>query len=181
MAQSLAEIKRIADDRAPPTFANTFVAMERSGRLLNRALAAFNCVSEANTNPVLQAAKTALAPALAAYRDAIYLNARLFARLSAVHEKRATLGLDAESLRLVEITYDEFVHSGANLSAANKEQLKKLNTEESALADEFSKKLLAATNAGRYLTATRPSSPASATRSLPPLRRTPRAAMPRAT
>jgi peptidyl-dipeptidase Dcp len=151
MAQNLAEIKRIADDPAPPTFENTFVAMERSGRLLNRALAAFNCVSEANTNPVLQDAKTALAPALAAHRDAIYLNAKLFARLSAVHQKRAVLKLDAESLRLVEITYDEFVHYGANLSAADKEQLKKLNKEESALADDFSKKLLAAAKAGRYL------------------------------
>ncbi len=155
MARNLAEMKRIADDAAPPTFANTFVAMERSGRLLNRALAAFNCVSEANTNPVLQAAKTSLAPALAAYRDSIYLNARLFARLSAVYAKRATLKLDAESLRLVEITYDEFVHSGANLSAANKEQLKKLNKEESALADGFSKKLLGAAKAGRYLTSDR--------------------------
>jgi peptidyl-dipeptidase Dcp len=155
MAQSLAEIKRIADDPAPPTFENTFVAMERSGRLLNRALAAFNCVSEANTNPVLQAAKTALAPALAAHRDAIYLNSKLFARLSAVHQKRAALRLDAESLRLVEITYDQFVHYGANLSTANKEQLKKLNKEGSALADEFSKKLLAAAKAGRYLTADR--------------------------
>jgi peptidyl-dipeptidase Dcp len=152
MAQGLAEMKRIADDPAAPTFENTFVAMERSGRLLNRALAAFNCVSEANTNPVLQAAKTALAPALAAYRDAIHLNAKLFARLSAVHQQRAALKLDAESLRLVEITYDEFVHYGANLSAANQEQLKKLNKEESALSDEFSKKLLAAAKAGRYLT-----------------------------
>jgi peptidyl-dipeptidase Dcp len=153
MAQNLAEIKRIADDPAAPTFENTFVAMERSGRLLNRALAAFNCVSEANTNPVLQAAKTALAPALAAHRDAIHLNAKLFARLSAVHETRAALKLDAESLRLIEITYDEFVHYGANLSAANQEQLKKLNAEESTLADEFSKKLLAAAKAGRYLAA----------------------------
>jgi peptidyl-dipeptidase Dcp len=155
MTQSLAEIKHIADDPAAPTFENTFVAMERSGRLLNRALAAFNCVSEANTNPVLQAAKTALAPALAEYRDAIHLNSKLFARLSAVYEKRAALKLDAESLRLIEISYDEFVHSGAKLSAADKEQLKKLNKEESALADEFSKKLLAATKAGRYLTADR--------------------------
>jgi len=153
MAQQLAEMERIADDAAPPTFENTFVAMERSGRLLNRALAAFNCVSEANTNAVLQAAKTALAPALAAHRDAIYLNAKLFARLTAVHQKRAALGLDAESLRLVEIVYDDFVHSGANLPAAAQEQLKVLNKEESALADAFSKKLLGAAKAGRYLTA----------------------------
>ncbi|MGO9935791.1 MAG: peptidyl-dipeptidase Dcp [Steroidobacteraceae bacterium] len=153
MAQQLAEINRIADSTAPPTFENTFVAMERSGRLLNRSLAAFNCVSEANTNPILQAAKTALAPKLAAHRDAIHLNAKLFARLTAVYRKRATLALDPESLRLVELGYDEFVHSGANLSAEDKQQLKELNKEESALADEFSKKLLAAAKAGRYLTA----------------------------
>jgi peptidyl-dipeptidase Dcp len=155
MAQQLAEINRIADDPAPPTFENTFVAMERSGRLLDRAWAAFNCVSEANTNPVLQDAKTALAPALAAHRDAIHLNAKLFARLTEVYQKRAALKLDPESLRLVEIEYDEFIHSGANLSAANKERLKKLNKEESALADAFTKKLLAAAKAGRYLTADR--------------------------
>jgi len=155
MAQQLVEINRIADDPAPPSFENTFVAMERSGRLLDRAWAAFNCVSEANTNPVLQDAKTALAPALAAHRDAIHLNAKLFARLTEVYQKRAALKLDPESLRLVEIEYDEFVHSGANLSAANKERLKKLNKEDSALADAFTKKLLAAAKAGRYLTADR--------------------------
>ena len=155
MAQQLVEINRIADDPARPSFENTFVAMERSGRLLDRAWAAFNCVSEANTNPVLQDAKTALAPALAAHRDAIHLNAKLFARLTEVYQKRAALKLDPESLRLVEIEYDEFVHSGANLSAANKERLKKLNKEDSALADAFTKKLLAAAKAGRYLTADR--------------------------
>ena len=153
MAQQLAEIKQIAADPAPPTFDNTFVAMERSGRLLDRALAAFNCVSEANTNPILQEAKTALAPALAAHRDAIHLNAKLFARLTAVYRQRAALKLDAESLRLIEVEYDEFVHSGANLSAADKEQLKKLNQESSALSDAFANKLLAAAKAGRYLTA----------------------------
>jgi peptidyl-dipeptidase Dcp len=155
MAQQLAEINQIAVDPAPPTFDNTFVAMERSGRLLDRALAAFNCVSEANTNPILQEAKTALAPALAAHQDAIHLNAKLFARLTAVYRKRASLKLDSESLRLIEVEYDEFVHSGANLSAANKEQLKKLNQEGSTLADGFAKKLLAAAKAGRYLTADR--------------------------
>src|SRR5271170_5485826 len=60
MAQQLAEMKRIADNSAPPTFENTFVAMEKSGRLLTRAMAAFYGVSQANTNPTLQSAKTAL-------------------------------------------------------------------------------------------------------------------------
>src|SRR6202023_1929456 len=68
MAQQLAEIRRIANNPAPPTLANTFAAMEKSGRLLDRALAAFRGVSEANTNPILQSAKTALAPKSARIR-----------------------------------------------------------------------------------------------------------------
>jgi peptidyl-dipeptidase Dcp len=152
MAQELAEIDRIADDKAAPTFENTYVAMERTGRLLRRASAAFDGVSEANTNAVLQAAKTALAPQLAAHADAIHLNKKLFARMAAVYQKRSTLKLDPESLRLIERTYDEFVRAGANLSDADKDQLKKLNREASSLSDAFSKKLLAATKAGAFST-----------------------------
>jgi peptidyl-dipeptidase Dcp len=153
MAQQLAEMNRIADNTAAPTFENTFVAMERSGRLLRRASAAFNGVSEANTNPMLQAAKTALAPQFAAHMDAIHLNKKLFARMAAVYGRRNSLKLDPESLRLVEREYDEFVHAGANLSDADKEQLKKLNKEASSLSDAFSQRLLAATKAGAYSTA----------------------------
>jgi peptidyl-dipeptidase Dcp len=152
MAQQLAEMNRIADSTAAPTFENTFVAMERSGRLLRRASAAFNGVSEANTNPMLQAAKTALAPQFAAHMDAIHLNKKLFARMAAVYGRRNSLKLDPESLRLVEREYDEFVHAGANLSDADKEQLKKLNKEASSLSDAFSQRLLAATKAGAYST-----------------------------
>jgi peptidyl-dipeptidase Dcp len=152
MAQQLAEINEIANNPAAPTFENTFVAMERSGRLLARASAALNGVSQANTNPVLQRAKTALAPQLAAHQDAIRLNKKLFDRIAAVYKKRASLKLDPESLRLVERQYDQFVHSGANLSEQDKEQLKKLNKEASSLSDSFSKKLLEATKAGGYVT-----------------------------
>jgi peptidyl-dipeptidase Dcp len=152
MAQQLAEIAKIANNPAAPTFENTLVAMERSGRLLARASAAFNGVSQANTNPVLQNAKTALAPQFAAHLDAIRLNKRLFERIAAVYAKRASLKLDAESLRLIERQYAEFVHSGANLSDQDKEQLKAFNKELSSLSDAFSKKLLEATKAGAYAT-----------------------------
>ena len=152
MAQELAEIARIANDPAAPTFENTLVAMQRTGRLLARASAAFNGVSQANTNPVLQNAKTALAPQIAAHQDAIRLNHKLFERVAAVYKARASLKLDPESLRLVEREYDAFVHAGANLSDADKEQLKKINKELSSLSDEFSKKLLEATKAGAYAT-----------------------------
>jgi peptidyl-dipeptidase Dcp len=152
MAEQLAEINKIATNPAAPTFENTLVAMERSGRLLARASAAFNGVSQANTNPVLQKVKTALAPQIAAHTDAIRLNKMLFARIAAIYAKRASLKLDAESLRLVERQYVEFVHSGANLSDQDKEQLKTLNKELSSLSDAFSKKLLEATKSGGYTT-----------------------------
>jgi peptidyl-dipeptidase Dcp len=152
MAQQLAEISAIANNPAAPTFENTFVALERSGRLLARSSAAFNGVSQANTNPVLQQSKTALAPQLAAHQDAIRLNDKLFERIAAIYKQRASLNLDPESLRLVEREYEQFVHSGANLSEQDKAQLKKLNQEASSLSDAFSKKLLDATKAGAFTT-----------------------------
>jgi peptidyl-dipeptidase Dcp len=152
MAQQLAEVRIIAENTAAATFQNTLVPLEKSGALLERATQAFHAVTGANTDPALQVAKSALAPKLAAHYDAIHLNAKLFARVSAVYEKRATSGLDAESKRLVEVTYDQFVRAGAKLSEADKETLKKLNQEASTLSDSFSKRLLAANAAGGYAT-----------------------------
>ena len=152
MAQELNEIMRIANNPAAPTFENTLVAMERSGRLLARASAAFAGVSQANTNPVLQSSKTALAPQFAAHQDAILLNKKLFERVAALYEKRTSLKLDPESLRLLEREYDAFVHAGANLSDSDKQQLKKINKDLSSLSDEFSKKVLEATKTAAYAT-----------------------------
>ncbi len=154
MAQQLAEVQTIAANPAPPTFDNTFVPLEKSGRLLDRTQQAFEGVTGANTNPYLQDVKSALAPKLAAHQDAIYLNPKLFARISAIYAKRDSSGLNPEQKRLVEVTYDEFVHAGANLSPADKERLKKMNSEEATLSDTFIKKLLAANTAGAYSTPT---------------------------
>jgi len=152
MAAELSEIQAIADNPAPPTFENTLVAMEKTGRLLQRVRAAFGAVTGANTNPLLQKVRTEEAPKQAAHHDAIYLNAKLFARVAAVYQQRATLKLDGESLRLLEVTYDNFVRSGANLSEADKTELKKLNEEISTLSNRFSTKLLAATKDSAYVT-----------------------------
>jgi len=110
-------------------------------------------VTGANTDPYLQDVKTALAPKLTAHDDAIFLNEKLFARIAAIYAKRDTGGFDPEQKRLIEVTYDEFVHAGAALSAPDKERLKKMNSEASMLSDNFSKKLLAANTAGAYTTA----------------------------
>jgi len=152
MVEELAEMQAIADDPAPPTFANTFVAMEMSGRLLTRALSTFQAVSGADTDPVLQDADAKLAPELAAHEDAIHLNPKLFARVASVYEKRRSLHLDPESLRLVEQTYLGFVHAGARLSAGDKAKLSTFNEEESTLSNLFKTRLLAATKNGAYLT-----------------------------
>ncbi|HEX3985165.1 MAG TPA: M3 family metallopeptidase [Acidobacteriaceae bacterium] len=155
MAQQEKEILAIADDPEPPTFENTFVAMEKTGQLLHRAQAAFDCVTGANTDPYLQNAQRELAPKEAAHYDSIYLNARLFARVKTLYDQRESLHPDPESRRLVKIVYDRFVHAGAALSDADKEKLRKLNEEASKLEDQFTRGLLEATRNAAYTTTDR--------------------------
>lgn len=145
MRQHLAEIEKIANDPAAPTFENTFVAMEKSGAMLNRVMAVFSAVTGANTDDALQKVQEDEAPKLAAHQDAIHLNGKLFQRVEAIYNQRDTLRLDPESARLVEVVYKNFVHAGAKLSDADKAKLKDLNKEESTLSTAFTNKLLAAT------------------------------------
>jgi len=152
MVEQRREIAAIANDPAAPTFANTIVAMERSGQLLNRVSQVFGAVTQANTNDTLQKVQEIEAPKLAAHQDAIYLDSKLFARVAKLYQERATLGLDAESLHMLEWEYQQFVKAGANLSDADKAKLKQLNEEESVLSTAFTNKLLAATKAAAYST-----------------------------
>jgi peptidyl-dipeptidase Dcp len=146
--QHQAEIRKIADNPAAPTFENTLVALERSGELLNRVLQAFSGVTGANTSPALQKVQRYEAPRLAASRDAMYLDPALFRRVETIYNARDTLKLDAESRRLAEWYYERFVHAGARLSDADKAALQTLNKEESTLSATFTNRLLAATRAG---------------------------------
>jgi peptidyl-dipeptidase Dcp len=152
MAAQLKEVRAIADNPAAPTFENTIVAMEKTGALFQRVMAAFGGVTGANTNPVLEKVQREEAPRLAAHGDAIYLDAKLFHRVAAVYEKRESLTLSPEGLRLVEVYYQRFVHAGAKLSDADKERLKKLNEEESTLSNAFRSKVLAATKDAAFTT-----------------------------
>ncbi|HET7663934.1 MAG TPA: peptidyl-dipeptidase Dcp [Rhodanobacteraceae bacterium] len=148
MAERLAEVRKIADNPNPPTFENTYVALEKTGALLDRVLHAFSDVTSANTDDALQKVQKEMAPKLAANDDAVYLNDKLFQRLKAVYEKRDQLNLDPESLRLVNVVYNNFVRHGANLSKADKAKLKQLNQQAASLSTAFVSKLLAATKAG---------------------------------
>jgi peptidyl-dipeptidase Dcp len=152
MAQQRDEMKGIAENPAPPTFENTIVAMEKTGRLFDRAMSAFGAVTGANLNPELQKVQEIEAPKLAAHADAIFLDPKLFQRVKTIYEQRDSLKLDPESYRLVDYYYKKFVHSGANLSDADKVALKKLNEEESSLSQAFTTKLLAATKDGALVT-----------------------------
>ena len=148
----LEETRAIADNPAKPTFENTIVAMEKTGQLYSRVMAAFSGVTGANTNPVLQDVRSKVAPKRAAMSDAIYLNDKLFERVSKVYEERDSLHLDPESLRLVEEDYKRFVRAGARLSEADKATLKKMNEEIANLSNAFSTKLLAATKEAAFAT-----------------------------
>ena len=144
----LAEIEKIANNPAAPTFKNTLVAMERSGQMLARTTMVFNALAGANTNNTLQKIQEEEAPKLAAHSDAIYLNAKLFKRVETIYAKRDKLKLDPESKRLVEYYHQQFIKAGAQLSDTDKAQLKKLNEEDSTLESQFNNKLLAAAKAG---------------------------------
>ena len=148
IAASLAEVRRIAGNPAPPTFDNSIVAMERQGEMLGRAQRAFGQVAQANTNPTLQATQKALGPKLAAYRDAIYLDPALWARVKTLHDRRAGLKLDGEQAMLLDTYYQQFVRAGAQLAPAEQAKLRELNKQLSALEIAFRQKLLAATKAG---------------------------------
>jgi peptidyl-dipeptidase Dcp len=155
IAIKLAEVEHIARNPAAPTFDNTIVAMERTGRMLSRALAAFGQVQGANTNDVLNAVDSAVSPQLAAMSDNIFLNDALFSRVKAVYDSRATLGLTGEDAMLLDLYYKEFVHRGALLAPAAKTELRQINTRLSGLESEFGQKLTQATSAAAVLIETR--------------------------
>ncbi|MCI2261038.1 peptidyl-dipeptidase Dcp [Xanthomonas indica] len=148
MKQHLAEIRKIADNPEPATFANTLEAMERSGETLTRVSRIFFGLVQADTNDARQKIQEEIAPKLAAHQDEISLDPKLFARIKSLYDQRDTLTLDPEQKRLVEYEYQEFVRAGAQLSDADKATLRKLNVEETTLATQFHTKLVAATAAG---------------------------------
>lgn len=151
MAQQREEVRAIADNPEPPTFENTFVALEKSGQLFHRVMLVFDAVTGANLNPELEKLQEIEAPKLAAHRDAIFLDSKLFHRVETIYRERESLKLDPESLRLVEYYHEQFLHAGANLAEPDKAGLKKLNEEISTLSTAFGTKLLAATKAAAYV------------------------------
>lgn len=141
-------IEAIANSEEEPTFENTIVAMEKSGDLLTRTQRVFYAMSSADTNETIQEISEELAPKFSELNDGIYLNDKLFQRIKTLYGKKDELGLDAESMKLLEEYYKNFEIAGANLSEEDKEELKKYNARLATLTTQFGKTLLAANNDG---------------------------------
>ena len=147
MREQLKEVDAVANNSATPTFDNTVVALERTGRLLDRAERTFDNLNACNTNPEMQKIDKEMAPKLSGHRDAIHLNGKLFARIQELYDKRDSLGLDPESSYLLERYYRDFVRAGAKLSDADKEKLKRINAELATLQTDFEQNVLKERNA----------------------------------
>lgn len=141
-------VELIANNSDEPTFENTIVALEQSGLLLTRVQRIFGAMGSAHTNETIQAVSEELAPKFAELSDGIYLNDKLFERIKTLYNKRESLDLDSESLKLLEEYYDNFLIAGANLSAEDKATLKEYNARLAVLTNQFGKTLLAANNEG---------------------------------
>lgn len=146
MKQQAAEIAAITAQKSKPTFANTIVALENSGDLLDRVGTVFFNYNSANTNETLQKIAQVLSPKFSKHRDDIQLNKALFERVKAVYDQRAQLKLTEEQIKLLEKTYKGFVRSGAALAADKQERLRKINEEVSLLTLKFGQNLLAENN-----------------------------------
>ena len=143
--KQLAEIEAITA-QSEVTFDNTVVALERSGKMLERMLLVFYNKSSADTNPTIDKIESEIAPKLAGHEDAIKLNPALFSRIETLYEKRDQLGLDTESVWLVERYHRDFVHAGAKLSPEDREALKQYNEKLSELQTKFDQNALAEAN-----------------------------------
>ena len=150
-----AEVARIASNKALPTFANTIVALEKSGQLLARVSRIFYSLNGTNTNPTMEALVRELAPKLAAHSDEIHLNVALFARIKTLYDQRDKLKLDAESAYLLEHYYIDFVRDGAKLSDEDKTKLKAMNGELAKLGATFNQNVLKEINASSVVVDTR--------------------------
>ena len=155
MADQIAEIEAITGAPDPPSFENTIVGLERSGRLLDRVASTFFSLASADTNDAINTIRNEMAPRLAAHTDRILLDGDLFARVEALYDERAELDLNDESRRLIAEYYVDFVRAGARLSDAEKERMQAINAELAALSSRFTQNVLDEVNASAVVVDTR--------------------------
>ncbi|WBY16057.1 M3 family metallopeptidase [Erythrobacteraceae bacterium WH01K] len=145
MALHNVEIAAIRDNPEAPTFENTIMALETSGRQLGRVATMFFALTGANTNDTLDAVQAEIGPKLSAHSDAITLDPVLFARVKQVYDNRAAMAMEREDAVLLEETYEGMVQAGAMLTDAQKTEVKAINTRLSEITTEFSQRVREAT------------------------------------
>jgi peptidyl-dipeptidase Dcp len=142
MARHKAEIDKIAGATSKPTFANTILALEKSGRLLDHVASVFFNLTGAASTPALQEVERDIAPKLAAHQTAVLLNAALFARIDDLYQRRDRLKLDAEQRRVLELHHLWLVRAGARLKPKAKARVAKINERLATLTTEFCQNVL---------------------------------------
>lgn len=147
-----AEVQAIANNPARPTFENTMVPMQDSGRHLDRALTVFGVMTDNISNEQIQAVEAEWSPRITAAYNAITFNRALFNRINDLYERRATLGLSAEQLRLLERTHNQFVRAGAAATPEQQARLGAINEELSTKFADFGRRLLADENTAIFIT-----------------------------
>ena len=141
-----AEINAIGSNKEKPTFDNTDLAMENSGKLLSKVNTVFYNLNSANTNEEIQAIAKELASKLSAHNDNIFLNDALFQKVKMVWDNQNDFKLNEEQRKILENLYKSFVRSGANLSDENKKQLRQINSEIAVATLKYGQNILAETN-----------------------------------
>ncbi len=146
LKEAYADIKKIADNKQAPNFANTIEALEFSGDLLQRVSSVFFNLVSSNSTPGMQKIAQEITPKLSKFNDDILFNEKLFARIKAVYDNREKEKLSPEQLRLLEQKYQDFVKNGALLDKTAKERLAQINQRLSTLQLKFRDNVLAETN-----------------------------------
>ena len=136
------EIAKISANPAKPSFSNTIIALEKSGRLLSRVGSVFSNLEATDSTPELQEIAREMSPRFAAHETQIFLDAKLFRRIDDLHNRRDKLKLSEEELRVLERHHLSFVRSGARLSAAAKSRVKEINARLASLVTQFMQNVL---------------------------------------
>jgi peptidyl-dipeptidase Dcp len=140
------EVDAIINNTEQPTFENTIVALEKSGKLLTNVSSVFYNLNSANTNDEMQKIAKTVAPLLSKHNDDINLNKKLFARLKTIYNEKEKLNLSTEQMTVLKNYYDDFIRGGANLTDEQKEKFRKINEELSLLSLKFGENVLKETN-----------------------------------
>lgn len=146
MRQQAEIIEQICENKEAPTFANTLIPYEYSGELLNKVTAVFMNLAECMNSPEMERLSDTIIPMLTRHGDDIMLNEKLFEKIKIVYDNRDKENLNAEQLRLLEVTYKDFVRGGANVPANKQALFRDINEKLSSLTLKFGNNVLGATN-----------------------------------